>query len=65
MLTPKWEWRDGQWWVLFPEITLVRGRVPHIKGGPETCSLWLRYDDLCEAFPGFKELATPLQPERS
>jgi len=61
----KWEWVDGHWWVILPKATFARGRVGQIKGGPETSSLWLRYDDLCEAFPGFQELATPLLPERS
>jgi len=53
------EWRGGHWWIIFPRITFARGMAPHVKGGPETSSLWLRYDDLCEAFPGFQEIYTP------
>jgi hypothetical protein len=58
----KWKWEDGHWWVHF---TGTLKMTPGPNGGFAECSMWLRYDDLCEAFPGFKELATPLHPERS
>jgi hypothetical protein len=43
------EWYDGSWFLMIPTP-----KDPAAGGG-----LWLRYEDLCAAFPGFKEIYTP------
>ena len=51
------KWLDGAWWLSF-DATYRRGSK-HVIGGPERSKLWLRYEDLCAAFPGFREIYTP------
>ena len=49
---PPTMWDDGAWWVFIHGPSLLTP-MPYLPG------VWVRYEDLCAAFPGFKELYTP------
>lgn len=51
----RWEWRDGQWWVGLDAAT----KMYSLDAEPINGTIWVTYDDLCEAFPGLQDLATP------
>lgn len=51
MKRPQTMWDDGSWWVFIPGKNR-EGRV-YWPGQ------WVRYEDLCAAFPGFREFWTP------
>lgn len=41
------KWQEGAWWLKLSTPGVGRGYV------------WIRYTDLCAAFPSFKEIYTP------
>lgn len=58
---PKWVWDNGHWWVrIKSEFCPVAGHeTPGKNRFLVDGFIWLRYDDLCAAFPGFKEITVP------
>lgn len=56
-----WRWDGERWWVRFYAVYAddVQPRPKDIIS-PSEDFLWVSYDSLCEAFPGFKDLVTPL-----
>jgi len=49
---PQTMWDSGAWWVFIPGK--VTTPMPYLNSGQ-----WVRYEDLCAAFPGFREFYTP------
>ena len=45
-------WDDGAWWVFIKGPNLMTP-MPYLPGQ------WVRYKDLCDAFPGFNVIYTP------
>ena len=49
---PETMWDDGAWWVFIKGPNLMTP-MPYLPGQ------WVRYKDLCDAFPGFNVIYTP------
>lgn len=56
MKRPQTMWDDGAWWVFIPGKSLFSPRL--LQPG-DWVGQWVRYDALCDTFPGFKEIYTP------
>ena len=52
---PRWQWRDGRWWIGIDAST----KMYSLDTEPVTGTIWITYDDLCEAVPGLQDLVTP------
>jgi len=64
-LTVRWFWSGREWFVRIPCRHLSQydedGVPLNYEGTPiKPGTVLVAYDDLCDAFPGLKDIATPL-----